>query len=632
MCGIFGIVQYASLEPDASALEAAYRVQAHRGPDGHGIATYTIGRRSLTFAHQRLSIIDLSDAGLQPMEEADGAGSVIYNGELYNYLELRAELEGRGRSFLTRTDTEVLLTALREWGPDGALSRFNWMGALAWLDRTSGRLVLACDSASEKPLYCYSDDNRLLFASEIKTLLTLLGRKLPLDRDVVGQFVFQGLTDASTRTFFEGIRRIEAGTFTTLDLFAEELRCRVLRFTPPQASMAAERPLPIGTFIEELRRLFIDAVRLRLRSDVPVGVLLSGGLDSSSIAAVAQRLAGSHGAPRLLSAISEDPRFDESAHIGAMERYLGQRAHRITLRMAPETLVAELSEANWYNDAPVAGLSALAHRRLMKRAKELGLTVILSGQGADETLLGYSKFLGFYLQSLVRRGRVVKAFAVLATFLANRSIIAQFNLSDAKRYVPLLRVLSDSSGAGRAQVEGEWLRGWNSVPLGLGAGSLAERQILDLRHFSVPMLCHYEDRMSMAESREIRLPFLDPRLIDLLLAAPDDYKLRRGWTKYALRKAMEPMLPPEVCWRRDKRGFANPEGEWLKRELREAVLDAFGVDSLVCRHGILDSSALLRLYAQYRGQPVGRGSIWYREIFAPLSLELWMQRYAQWIA
>jgi asparagine synthase (glutamine-hydrolysing) len=166
----------------------------------------------------------------------------------------------------------------------------------------------------------------------------------------------------------------------------------------------------------------------------------------------------------------------------------------------------------------------------------------------------------------------------------------------------------------------------------LGRGSLADRQWLDIRNYSVPALCHYEDRMSMAASREIRLPFLDSRLVDLLLRAPDAYKLRKGWTKYAFRKAVESLLPPEIAWRKDKKGFSNPEGEWLKHELREAVLEAFSANSPMCRAGIMNSEGLLRRYDQYCRQPAGGGTIWYREIFAPFSLALWMQRYEAWLA
>ncbi len=631
MCGIFGIWSQAPSQVDPAIVEAAHAVQGHRGPDGRGTQRFTFDRSALILAHQRLAIIDLTQAGHQPMAYRDGLGSIVYNGELYNYLELREELRQEGESFSTQTDTEVLLSALHRWGPARALAKFNWMGALAWLDLRNRCLTLARDAGSEKPLYYFSDSQQLIFASEIKTLLTLAGRKFQLERDVIGRFVHQGLSDTSTQTIFKEITQLAASTYLQLDLASARPKMSPIRYSPP-AYAGSPATISLPDCIDEVRRLFIDSVRVRLRSDVPVGVLLSGGIDSSSIAAVAHHLRGDLEAPQLLSSVSDDARFDETEHINAMERYLKQDAQKIVLRTLASTLVEDLSTLNWINDQPVAGLSALGHYRLMECAKQRGLKVIMSGQGADEIFLGYRKYLGFYLQSLIRRGRYLMAMGVLARFVANRTVVNQIDLSDAKRYVPLLRRLSASRfNDSEISLDGEWLRGWNPAPVGLGLGSLADRQLTDIRELSVPSLCHYEDRMSMAMGREIRLPFLDSRLIDLMLRTPDEYKLCKGWTKYCLREAMQPFLPPEIAWRKDKKGFSNPQGEWLKRELQQPVKDAFSADSLLSRKGIMDSGALTRKYDRYCEQAPGSGSIWYREIFAPFSLELWMRRYAAWI-
>jgi asparagine synthase (glutamine-hydrolysing) len=623
MCGIFGILAKSPARVDPALVEAAHALQAHRGPDGRGTQTFEFDHSSLILAHQRLAIIDLSSAGQQPMTFGDGLGSIVYNGELYNYLELREELRGEGLTFSTQTDTEVLLSALHRWGSARALSKFNWMGAFAWLDRRNHCLTFARDPGSEKPLYYFSDSRQFIFASELKTLLILAGRKFRLDRNVVGRFIHQGLSDASTQTIFEGISQLAASTYLQLDLATASPKMVPAAYLPPGYPGDAAR-LSLHECIDEVRRLFVDSVRLRLRSDVPVGVLLSGGVDSSSIAGAAHSVRGDLEAPQLLSAVSDDPRFDETKHIDAMSRHLKQTARKVVLRTSAATLVEDLSAVNWINDEPVAGLSAVGHYRLMECAKQNGLKVILSGQGADEIFLGYRKYLGFYLRSLIRQGRSLKAVGVLARFIANRTVINQFDFSEAKRYLPALR---SESG-----IDGEWLRGWSPVPLGMGGGSLADRQSADIRKLSVPSLCHYEDRMSMAVGREIRLPFLDSRLVDLMLRVPDEFKLRDGWTKYCLREAMRPYLPREIAWRRDKKGFSNPQGEWLKHELRRPVRDAFGAASLLSVKGILLSEALLRKYDRYCAQPLGGGSIWYREIFAPLSLELWMRRYAEWIA
>lgn len=630
MCGIFGILSQSPLQISPALLEAAHAIQGHRGPDGRGTQRFTFDRSSLILGHQRLAIIDLTDAGRQPMDYCGGLGTIVYNGELYNYLELREELRREGESFSTQSDTEVLLSALHRWGPARALSKFNWMGAFAWFDRRNHSLTLARDAGSEKPLYYFSDSQQLIFASEIKTLLTLADRKFQLERDVVGRFIHQGVSDVSAQTIFTEITQLAASTFFQLDLAMGRPKISPIRYSPP-AYDGNPTSISLPDCIDEVRRLIIDSVRLRLRSDVPVGVLLSGGVDSSSIAAVANHLRGDFAAPQLLSIVSDDSRFDESQHINAMERHLKQQAQKIVLRVSAGTIVEDLSALNWINDEPVAALSVLGHYRLMACAKQLGLKVIMSGQGADEIFLGYRKYLGFYLQTLIRRGSYFTAMKVLSGFVANRTVVNQFDLSDAKRYLPLLRRLGASRRDPEGSLDGAWLRDWNPASVGLGSGSLTERQMADIREFSVPSLCHYEDRMSMAMSREIRLPFLDSRLVDLMLRTPDEYKLRKGWTKYCLREAMQSFLPPEIAWRKDKMGFSSPQGEWLKHELKQSVKDAFGADSMLAKKGIMDSGALLRKYNRYCGQATGRGSIWYREIFAPFSLELWMRRYAAWI-
>lgn len=414
MCGIFGIWSQAPLQVSAALVAAAHEIQNHRGPDGRGTETFAFDRSTLIFGHQRLAIIDLTEAGLQPMSYGAGAGSIIYNGELYNYLELREELRQEGESFATQSDTEVLLSALHRWGPARALSKFNWMGAFAWLDHRSRRLTLARDAGSEKPLYYFSDARQLIFASEIKTLLTLAGRKFRLDRDVVGRFIHQGLSDTLTQTIFQEITQLAGATYIQVDLALARPVINPIRYSPPLYDGPATHSLQ--DCIEEVRRLVVDSVQLRLRSDVPVGVLLSGGVDSSSIAAVARHLRGAHVAPQLLSIVSDDPRFDESQHINAMERHLKQEAQKVVLRISARTIVDDLSMLNGINDEPVASLSVLGHYRLMETAKQYGIKVIMSGQGADEIFLGYRKYLGFYLQLLIKQRRYLTAFGVLSFF------------------------------------------------------------------------------------------------------------------------------------------------------------------------------------------------------------------------
>jgi asparagine synthase (glutamine-hydrolysing) len=336
-----------------------------------------------------------------------------------------------------------------------------------------------------------------------------------------------------------------------------------------------------------------------------------------------QRILGPGANLHALSAISDDPRFDEQPFIDRMGAYLQCPVSKVALRFGPAQCLQLLEQAIYHNDEPVGDLSNVAHFLLMQRARELGVTVILSGQGADELLCGYRKYLGFYLESLVRSGRFTKALWTLAQFLGRGNVIAQFRFSEARRYLP------GFLAARGFDIRGRMLRedGGFAVDVGLGAGNLVMRQIADLERFSLPALVHYEDRMSMAWSREIRLPFLDFRLVHLLLPLDVEWKLGNGWTKHIFRTAMEPYLPPEIAWRKDKQGFINPQGEWFKYELRDTMQRLLNERWLVEEAGLIDGRALRAAYQVYCRQPASGGKVGFKDIFAPLALELWARTF-----
>jgi len=627
MCGILGFFAPPGTLGDGR-WQAAIRGQAHRGPDDSGEYRALVHGRELVMAHQRLSIIDLTPAGHQPMGDPGGSGVLVFNGEIYNYLELRRELEAAGARLVSHSDSEVLLQALATWGPEQAVARLNGMWAFAWLEPDGHRLWLSRDRGGEKPLHWVVDGDGLYFASEVKSLLILLGRRFPLDLRTVGRFLSQSLVDVGEGTFFEGIEQLGPASLAVVDLAADRPSPRVTTFWRPSLNeVAGERDMT--TRVEALREGFLDAVRIRLRSDVPLGILLSGGVDSSAIAAAAHHVVPAATDLNLLCATSRDKRFDESSYALRVGRHLGRPVELLDLEdeLTPDSLFLSLERAVWHNDAPITSLSNLAHLALMGRARELGITVIISGQGADELLCGYKKYLGFYLQWLLRSRRAREAFAVAWGFWRNGTVLRQFQLAEARRYLPtwLRPRVSD--------LRGPRLREVLPLPLGLAPGDdVRARQAADLTRFSVPTLTHFEDRMSMAESREIRLPFLDPHLMDMLIGTPVDLKLARGWTKYLLRLAVEPWLPAEVVWRKDKQGFINPESEWLKHRLRERVLEYFAPDALVFAHGLVDRDALLSTYGAFCRQRPGAGSVWSRDIFNPLALEIWLRRYEGYVA
>jgi asparagine synthase (glutamine-hydrolysing) len=614
MCGISGVITN-NKEKINEILEISERVQIHRGPDIQDKKIFNIGDWGLGFGHQRLSILDLSEAGKQPMYSASSNSLIIYNGEVYNYKELITEsLDHVAR---TGTDTEVVLEILERYGVEVALQKFNGMWAFAWIDIEQQKLYLARDRVGIKPLYYYHSDNTFIFSSEIKTILEASGEQFSLNHQAVGEYLMQSLQDTSDNSFFSEIHTVPAGHYLEIDLSKPALE---LKFTRYWNVLDAE-PYSGDNLVGHVKELFNDSVKLRMRSDVPVAVTLSGGLDSSSIASSMKQYLGTTGQLNILSVVSPGSNLDESEFIDEMADYLHEKVNKVELNWSASEAVSLLKKVTWHNDSPVGSFSNVAHYLMMKKAKELGVTVILSGQGADEILCGYKKYLGFYLQYLVRTSNFIKATKVFFGFVINRSVINQFNIMEAKRYLPKWFQKLD------IDIRGEKLKEYYR-PLSLKlktAQTMQQRQAEDLEALSVPFLTHYEDRMSMAWSREIRLPFLDYRLIELFINLPTHKKLKLGWTKYILRQAMDSMLPHKINWRKDKQGFVNPQEEWLKNELKPEVLKAFSETALIFQLGLIDRGALIQKYDAFCTQSETNGKVWYRDIFAPFALEVWLQ-------
>lgn len=619
MCGVSGIVS--KKEDLLPRILKAERVQLHRGPDAQGVHRAEINGWNIYLGHQRLSILDLTPTGNQPMSSEDENLWITYNGEVYNFVEIRGELEKFGRCFRSSSDTEVVLAAIQHWGIEEALKRFNGMWAFVLLDVRNRKLVLARDRMGVKPLYVRFDGDDFCFSSEIKALAEMSSGRLCLNRAAVGQYLMQSLLDATDATFFEEINKVPPAHYGIVDLSKDRLRLdlhRYWRVPQEECEVTSEKALA-----EEVRDLFFDSVRLRLRSDVPVGILVSGGIDSSAIAAAMQRILGRGADLNLIAMVSDDPRYDESPFIDSLSKHLRIGVHKVRLNLGPGQAISQLETVCWHNDEPVGSFGNVAHHLLMKKAEELGVTVVLSGQGGDELLCGYKKYLGFYLHSLMERRRYLGAARVAWGFLNRGTIIRQFTMSEAKRYLPCYLKQSEQDICGPA------LKDYVRIKIGMGAGmTMQERQTRDIENYSIPALVHSEDRMSMSCSREIRLPFLDYRLVEKIVALPESLKIRDGWTKYIFRKATESMLPHEIAWRKCKQGFDNPQREWLKGVLRNAVTSYFSdAESMIFKYGLIDRRKLMSKYDRFCVQKSRLGIVSFKDIFSPLALEVWLRRY-----
>ncbi|MFL5538992.1 MAG: asparagine synthase (glutamine-hydrolyzing) [Longimicrobiaceae bacterium] len=632
MCGIaaiLGTVPGGLLEP-IRAMGACVR---HRGPDDEGYALLAAGREpvllggpdtpsssyaaglpysprpdaeaeiaadaTVALGHRRLSIVDVSPAGHCPLSYR-GRYWITYNGEVYNYLELRAELEGLGHRFLSHTDTEVVLAAYDQWGP-AALSRMNGMWAFAIADRERRTLFVARDRWGIKPLYCWAAPGGFVaFASEIKQFTVLPGWSARMNGQRAYDFLNWRITDHTAETLFAGVHQLRGGESVELPWPAPGAPASSAAGAPPAATRWYHlRPAPFsGSFDDaaaRFRELLTDSVRLRLRADVPVGSCLSGGLDSSSIVCAMDRLlrdGGGQAVQKTFSAYSDDPRFDEREYVEEVVRHTAVEPHHVTPRM--DGAFDSLPCVAWHQDEPFSSTSIYAQWNVFRIARENGVIVMLDGQGADEQLAGYPAFFAPRMAELARAGRLPTLWSEVG---ALKRLHGHSPASSAAQLLNLLLPAPAARLGRRFAARTHEAPGWLDLDLlgaepvdpfaekGARARSVEALSVAQLTATNLQMLLHWEDRDSMAHSVESRIPFLDYRLVEFVLGLPTAHKVSGGVTKRVLREGMRGVLPERVRGRMDKMGFVTAEEAWTKegsperfrRAAREAVEASAGV-------------------------------------------------------
>ena len=566
MCGIACLIDVRG-GLDEATLGRFTDAVAHRGPDDRGLALFAgdaamspvplEGRGMVGLGHRRLSILDLSPAGHQPMFSADGNLAIVFNGEIYNYLELRQELITAGHQFHTHCDTEVILAAYREWGPD-CLRRFNGMWAFVLLDRPRRRLFLSRDRIGVKPLYWTAlPEGGLAFASEIKQFRTLPGISLASNQRAVLTYLVNGYENPP-ETFFDGVFAFPPGHRAFVDLDRPEVRPEpfwdAANFAPQKWD---ERELR-----ERIRTVFRDAVRLRLRSDVPVGGCLSGGLDSSAIFMVMHELE-----PKLpfnaFSACFADRDIDERPFMAQVIAATGSRHHQVF--PSPDEFATDLTAFLHQHDEPVGSLSMYAQYCIMRCAREAGVPVLLDGQGGDEIFSGYWTPYMLLMNQLRSAGRWPSMVRHLfgASLPGGNSEFIRQGVGHFQEY--RRRVARNLPYQVRAELLDRHVPAENlSWHRDAQALSPEEYRRAEICRIHLPRLLKWEDLNSMAFAIESRVPFLDVNLVELMLSISPEMNLRNGWTKYQFRRAMDGILPRDICWRRDKKGFETPQARWLK--------------------------------------------------------------------
>jgi asparagine synthase (glutamine-hydrolysing) len=593
MCGIAGIYNYKSFFPvEGNILLEMNDTMIYRGPDDEGIFI----DEELGFAHRRLSIIDLSTAGKQPLCNEDGSIWLTFNGEIYNYLELIPELQAKGHVFKSKTDSEVIIHAYEEWGID-CLQKFNGMFAFAVWDKNKKRLFIVRDRLGVKPLYYAFNDDGIVFASEIKAVLKHPAHKSPsADRSSVYDYVNEGYL-AGNRTLFKDIYKLIPGSYILVE--NQEVKEQTYWKLPlaPVISDVSEKE-----YIENFRELFIDAIKIRLRSDVPVGFHLSGGIDSSAIVSAASKNF-EFDSKTFSIRFSDFPEFDEGNFIKIVQKD-SNTDHKELVPDFEKDFPERLRKIVYLLDEPADGPAVLSKFELNKFVKESGITVALTGQGADEILGGYKRFLLPYIKDL-KNPAVLKQFLlnteVNQLFIngLNHSSLVSNNFSDV-----LCKLFKYKSSNFKNSLFSDSIK--NLVSQNDFSGNFYKENYPDVFEsgvsklsaamhyetaFYLQSLLHSEDRTSMGNSLETRTPFVDYRLVEYAAKIPSVLKLKNFSTKHILREATKGLLPEPIRTRRDKKGFPTPASVWFRTSQKDYLQgiieskefkdrDVFNVDSV----------------------------------------------------
>jgi asparagine synthase (glutamine-hydrolysing) len=617
MCGLVGVIRRGGgvIPPDVVARMAA--AIAHRGPDDEG----SFNAPGVAFHHRRLSIIDLA-TGHQPMS-ANGL-TTVFNGEIYNYIELRDELIKRGHTFRTTSDTEVLLRGYLEWGPD-VVKRLNGMFAFLIYDAPSRRVVAARDHFGVKPLYWSRVGDAIVYASEIKAILLWPGVVAERDDLALSEYItFQHTLE--DLTLFRGIRKLLPAHLQVVDLDTLEVSTR--QFWTPSAGQ--ERQLSEAEAVDELRALLKDSARLQVRSDVPLGAYLSGGLDSSTVATLAAERVGS-GMPVFTGAFREGPEFDESGHARTVAEQI--RAKMFLVYPSANEFVDLLPRLAWHMDEPAAG-PGLFPQYIVSRCAAQHVKVCLGGQGGDELFGGYARYLVANLDLSL-------AAEIHGSHDASPRLSDLLDgLGSLRQYGPMIQRLFQAGFLKESPSE-RYFRLLDRTEGMLPAYSAAVRESLDQHkvlarfdkvfsqstgrdHFdrltafdlatSMPALLQVEDRVSMAVSLESRVPLLDYRIADFLAGLPSALKYPGGKLKHLFKQAVSPWLPKSILQRQDKMGFPVPLHLWSRGGLRDFFADI--LLSQRCRQrGLFDTQVVERL--------IGEEAAFGRALWGLLQLELW---------
>ncbi len=571
MCGIAGIYNLKAVQALENDLSKIVKKLEHRGPDDEGLYTH----RGLGLGHRRLTIIDLDRRSKQPMLKENLV--LVFNGEIYNYVELREVLKNKGHFFTTQSDTEVILVAYQEWG-ENCVEHFRGMWAFSLYDKDKKILFCSRDRFGIKPFYYYKDENIFSFASEIKGLLEL-DIEIRANLDVVTDYLVTSNHDFQEETFFEDIFQLKASHNLIFDLNSGDFEIK--KYYDLKAA------LPSNTSAKEYEETFLESINIHLRSDVPIGTCLSGGIDSSAVAAISHSELKKINKEKNFIAItakSERRESDESSYAKIVADSYNMKW--VTPSPVFDDFIKHIDRCLYHQEEPVIGLSVFMQYWVMKCAHENDLKVLLDGQGGDETLLGYERYYTAYLLTLLKEFKIIK-FIQEYISISKKSKLTIKMIFLYMFYFPFFSIRKIVLKKRCSFVKKDYIKKAleRLKHRSTTKNSLEDLQINELTMNQLSHLLKYEDKNSMAFSIEGRVPFVDHKVVEKAVSLPIEDKIFKGYTKYVLRKILEKFVPKEIAWRTHKFGFEAPESYWQNKYVIEmkTVVDNSKLLKEICK-------------------------------------------------
>lgn len=607
MCGICGMLNFNGNRVEENDVRKMMSEIKHRGPDDDGI--YLNENIGLGFV--RLSILDLSRTAHQPMFDESGRYVIVYNGEVYNYIEIREELKAKGYKFKSNGDTEVVLKSFIEWGKN-CMNRFNGMFAFVIYDKVEKKMFAVRDRFGVKPFYYYLDKNKFIFGSEICAILNMIEKPLQQNDNAIFNYVVFNRTDQTEETFFKDIKKLQHGCC---------IEIKDNKFKQDNWYNLKDNLGKPFNSSEEFRELLSSSIGLRLRSDVPVGVCLSGGLDSSAIVSLLLRDFNKKDI-NTFSAVydKEGHKYDESKYIN---EYRNQLKHMFFISPSSESLMSDLNDFVKAHNEPVTSTSHYAQFKVMELAKS-NVVVTLDGQGADELLAGYHYFFGMYFKELLKKIKLIKLSSEMFYYILNHKEL--YGLKTFLYYLAPSFLKTKARVMEKGYLVKSFYKGHNNDNV-IVDNIYNSKSIYDalVNHFEYKLehLLKWEDRNSMWHSLEARVPFLDYRLVERTLSMDSSFKIKKGMTKYLLRDSMVNILPEKIRMRKDKIGFNTPEDVWFRTPVFKKLINDILNSKSFCDRGYVDAKKAKKLYLKHLDGKINIS----RDIWKWINIELWFREF-----